>query len=161
MSIAPTPFAILCATEYSQTIWEAMLAREVAYQPDPEYILRVQRGITESIRRTIVDDIFVVGEEQYLNLETIALAVNYCDRYMSTVPFKPQFQDYLVLCSVVLASKVAEFQPPTAADVAHWLDLCEWSKKVCNVGAENVKHTRLAAATTDCGQLLPSNLVDL
>jgi len=57
-------------------------ASQVKYRPKPSY-MRKQPDITNCMRVILVDWLVEVGEEYKLCSETLYLAVNYLDRFLS------------------------------------------------------------------------------
>lgn len=58
------------------------ISKQVKYRPKP-YYMRKQPDITTEMRAILVDWLVEVGEEYKLRTETLYLAVNYLDRFLS------------------------------------------------------------------------------
>ncbi|OXB73890.1 UNVERIFIED_CONTAM: hypothetical protein H355_003984 [Colinus virginianus] len=72
----------LTVGEYAEDIHQYLREAEVKYRPKP-YYMRKQPDITTEMRAILVDWLVEVGEEYKLQTETLYLAVNYLDRFLS------------------------------------------------------------------------------
>lgn len=72
--------------EHAEATIESLLLRssslQVRYRPKPHYMMK-QPDITSGMRAILVDWLVEVGEEYKLHSETLYLAVNYLDRFLS------------------------------------------------------------------------------
>lgn len=69
--------------EYEEEIQKYLLRLQVKNRPDPEYMTRRKPEISDKMRNILVDWMAEVVEEYKMNSETLFLAVNFIDRYLS------------------------------------------------------------------------------
>ncbi|CAG5123583.1 unnamed protein product [Candidula unifasciata] len=106
---------------YFQDIYSYMRRVECAYWPDKSYMSR-QCDVTTSMRNILVDWLVEVGEEYKLQRETLFLAVNYIDRFLSVVGvFRPKLQ-LVGAASMFIAAKYEEIYPPDVAEFVYITD---------------------------------------
>uniref|UniRef100_A0A671RWJ2 Cyclin A1 n=1 Tax=Sinocyclocheilus anshuiensis TaxID=1608454 RepID=A0A671RWJ2_9TELE len=111
-----SPEDILCV-EYAEDIHRYLSECEVKYRPKPGY-MRKQPDITNGMRIILVDWLVEVGEEYKLCSETLYLAVNYLDRFLSCMPvLRVKLQ--LVGTAAVL---LAEVCPPEVDEFVYITD---------------------------------------
>ena len=70
------------SSEYAVDILKSMIKREDNFQPNWNYMTK-QPDITFTMRSILIDWLIEVGEEYKLGTETLFLAVNYIDRFLS------------------------------------------------------------------------------
>nr|KAF6427246.1 cyclin A1 [Rousettus aegyptiacus] len=73
---------VINVTEYAEEIHQYLREAEIRYRPKAHY-MRKQPDITEGMRTILVDWLVEVGEEYKLRAETLYLAVNFLDRFLS------------------------------------------------------------------------------
>ena len=94
-----------CAID-SDTI-NYLIMREMEYAPDPHYFENKQNQVTWIMRAILLDWMMEVCMEFTLKRETFHYAVNYVDRYLSTIPNIQKWELQLVgVTAMYLASKV-------------------------------------------------------
>ncbi|XP_055064067.1 cyclin-A1 [Misgurnus anguillicaudatus] len=102
---------ILCVPEYSEDIHRYLRECEIKYRPKPGY-MRKQPDITNSMRVILVDWLVEVGEEYKLCSETLYLAVNYMDRFLSCMSVLRGKLQLVGTAAILLAAKYEEVYPP-------------------------------------------------
>ncbi|PKU27128.1 hypothetical protein llap_22568 [Limosa lapponica baueri] len=78
--------------------------------------MKKQPDITNSMRAILVDWLVEVGEEYKLQNETLHLAVNYIDRFLSSMSVLRGKLQLVGTAAMLLASKFEEIYPPEVAD---------------------------------------------
>ena len=73
---------LLMCSDYAEEIYQYMREQELKHRPKPGY-MRKQPDITNSMRCILIDWLVEVAEEYKLHRETLFLAVNYIDRFLS------------------------------------------------------------------------------
>jgi len=99
-------------------VWGWSAEQELEFLPTPNYLHR-HPDLSPRIRLILVDWLFEVADEFGLQRETVYLAVNYVDRYLSVV--KNCARDVIQLLGVTclfLAAKLEEVRPPVVQDYA-------------------------------------------
>jgi len=106
---------------YVNEIFGNLRGKEREALPDSTY-LQSQVDITPQMRAILVDWLVEVAEEYRLNTETLFLAVNYIDRFLSRVTVsKSQLQLVGVTC-MFLASKYEEIYAPQVDEFCYITD---------------------------------------
>ncbi|XP_066245550.1 G2/mitotic-specific cyclin-A [Euwallacea similis] len=108
-------------TEYFTEIYQYLRAHEMRNRAKPGY-MKKQPDVTASMRTILVDWLVEVAEEYKLHTETLYLAVNYIDRflsYMSVVRAKLQL---VGTAAMFLASKYEEIYPPDIGEFVYITD---------------------------------------
>lgn len=88
------------------------------YQPSPTYLRDVQTDVTEDWRHKITIWFDHVGAAFHMESETLSVAVNFLDRYLSAVACTADTFELASLSAMLLASKMQETQPLRLSDVA-------------------------------------------
>lgn len=107
--------------EYSSDIYKYLREHELHNRAKPAY-MKKQPDINASMRSILVDWLVEVAEEYKLHSETLYLAVNYIDRflsYMSVVRGKLQL---VGTAAMFLASKYEEIYPPDIGEFVYITD---------------------------------------
>lgn len=104
-------------------VMENLLAAEDLYTLSSDYFAnRFQADIRPNMRKTVVEWMFEVCDEQRCEEEVFHLAVNYLDRYLASVKIsRLEFQLVGVAC-MFLASKLKETVPMTAEKLVIYTD---------------------------------------
>eukprot|EP01135_Chromosphaera_perkinsii_P009940 Nk52_evm33s1967 gene=Nk52_evmTU33s1967 len=90
-------------------ILERALENEKRYRPNALYLSFVQKSeIKEFMRRDIVEWMQKLNSHFHFESETFATAVNYMDRFLSTMKVKPNHLQIIGVCCLLLASKFQE-----------------------------------------------------
>ncbi|XP_047180289.1 putative cyclin-A3-1 [Vigna umbellata] len=85
-------------------------------RPTVDYIEKVQKLFTPTMRAILVDWLVEVGEEYKLLPDTLHLSVSYIDRFLSVNPVNKSRLQLLGVSSMLIASKYEEIDPPCVND---------------------------------------------
>lgn len=101
-----------------------MARLERLYAPDPDYLSR-HPTLNPKMRAVLVDWLFEVGSEYMLRRETLYVAINYVDRYLSEIREAVPRGDLQLIgvTALWLASKVEEILPLPVSDYAQATEL--------------------------------------
>ncbi|KAL2346452.1 hypothetical protein Fmac_000452 [Flemingia macrophylla] len=97
---------------YVSDIHEYLRAMERKRRPALDYIEKVQKGVTITMRAILVDWLVEVAEEYKLLPDTLHLSVSYIDRFLSFNPVTRSTLQLLGVSSMLIASKYEEIDPP-------------------------------------------------
>ncbi|CAB1325605.1 unnamed protein product [Coregonus sp. 'balchen'] len=117
------------ATEYASEIHTHLREMEVKSRPKAGY-MKKQPDITNSMRAILVDWLVEVGEEYKLQNETLYLAVNYIDRFLSSMSVLRGKLQLVGTAAMLLASKFEEIYPPEVAEFVYITDDTYTKKQV-------------------------------
>lgn len=117
------------APEYAEEIHAFLREIEVKTRPKAGY-MRKQPDITNSMRAILVDWLVEVGEEYKLHNETLYLAVNYIDRFLSSMSVLRGKLQLVGTAAMLLASKFEEIYPPEVAEFVYITDDTYTKKQV-------------------------------
>lgn len=112
---------ILHVPEYEKDIYQYLREAELKNRPKPGYMKR-QNDITTSMRCILVDWLVEVAEEYKLHRETLFLAVNYIDRFLSKISVLRGKLQLVGAASMFLAAKYEEIYPPDVTEFAYITD---------------------------------------
>lgn len=112
---------ILSVAEYSEDIYKYCREAEVRFRPKVGYMRR-QPDINTSMRSILVDWLVEVGEEYRLLTETLFLAVNYIDRFLSKMSVQRGKLQLVGTACIFLASKYQEIYPPEVGEFVYITD---------------------------------------
>ncbi|XP_042189987.1 cyclin-A1 [Callorhinchus milii] len=101
----------LAAEEYTEDIYRYLREAEVKLRPRFGY-MRKQPDITTGMRSILVDWLVEVSEEYSLQTETLYLAVNYLDRFLSCMSVLRGKLQLVGTAAMLIASKYEEIYPP-------------------------------------------------
>lgn len=107
--------------EYREDILSYMRKMELENRPKPSY-MKKQQDISSSMRSILVDWLVEVSEEYRLNLETLYLAVNYTDRFLSQMSVLRGKLQLVGTASMYVASKYEEITPPDIGEFVYITD---------------------------------------
>ncbi|XP_015275077.1 PREDICTED: cyclin-A1 [Gekko japonicus] len=107
--------------EYAEDIHCYLREAEVRYRPKPCY-MRKQPDITTCMRTILVDWLVEVGEEYKLHTETLYLAVNYLDRFLSCMSVLRGKLQLVGTAAILLAAKYEEIYPPEIEEFVYITD---------------------------------------
>jgi cyclin A len=102
---------------------------ELEYRPKSTY-MKKQMDITNSMRSILVDWLVEVAEEYRLNIETLYLAVNYTDRFLSQMSVLRSKLQLVGTSSMYIASKYEEITPPDVSEFVYITDDTYTKKQV-------------------------------
>uniref|UniRef100_UPI0037E89355 cyclin-A2 n=1 Tax=Semicossyphus pulcher TaxID=241346 RepID=UPI0037E89355 len=115
--------------EYAAEIHTYLREMEVKTRPKAGY-MKKQPDITNSMRAILVDWLVEVGEEYKLQNETLYLAVNYIDRFLSSMSVLRGKLQLVGTAATLLASKFEEIYPPEVAEFVYITDDTYTKKQV-------------------------------
>uniref|UniRef100_A0A1J3K6R0 Cyclin-A3-2 n=3 Tax=Noccaea caerulescens TaxID=107243 RepID=A0A1J3K6R0_NOCCA len=109
---------------YVTDIYEYLREMEVKpkLRPLPDYIEKVQKDVTPSMRGVLVDWLVEVAEEYKLVSETLYLTVSYIDRFLSLKTVNKQRLQLVGVSAMLIASKYEEISPPKVEDFCYITD---------------------------------------
>ncbi|KAM6953728.1 cyclin-A2 isoform 2-T2 [Aplochiton taeniatus] len=116
-------------SEYSTEIHTYLREIELKSRPKAGY-MKKQPDITNSMRAILVDWLVEVGEEYKLQSETLYLAVNYIDRFLSSMSVLRGKLQLVGTAAMLLASKFEEIYPPEVAEFVYITDDTYTKKQV-------------------------------
>lgn len=112
---------ITMVPEYVEEIYAHLREAEARNRPKHNY-MKKQSDITTSMRSILVDWLVEVSEEYKLHRETLFLAVNYIDRFLSYMSVQRGKLQLVGAASMFLASKYEEIYPPDVGEFAYITD---------------------------------------
>lgn len=115
--------------EYAAEIHTYLREMEEKTRPKAGY-MKKQPDITTSMRAILVDWLVEVGEEYKLQNETLYLAVNYIDRFLSSMSVLRGKLQLVGTAAMLLASKFEEIYPPEVAEFVYITDDTYTKKQV-------------------------------
>ncbi|XP_075705834.1 cyclin-A2 [Rhinoderma darwinii] len=107
--------------DYAEEIHTYIREMEIKCKPKAGYMLK-QPDITNNMRAILVDWLVEVGEEYKLQTETLYLAVNYIDRFLSSMSVLRGKLQLVGTAAMLLASKFEEIYPPEVAEFVYITD---------------------------------------
>ncbi|CAB3995919.1 cyclin A [Paramuricea clavata] len=107
--------------EYAAEIHQYLKAAELKHRPKPGY-MKKQPDINNSMRAILVDWLVEVGEEYRLCPDTLYLAVNYIDRFLSSMVVVRKKLQLVGTACMLIASKLEEIYPPEVAEFVYITD---------------------------------------
>ncbi|KAM8808756.1 cyclin-A2 [Eudromia elegans] len=115
--------------DYAGDIHRYLREMEVKCKPKMGY-MKKQPDITNNMRAILVDWLVEVGEEYKLQNETLHLAVNYIDRFLSSMSVLRGKLQLVGTAAMLLASKFEEIYPPEVAEFVYITDDTYTKKQV-------------------------------
>ncbi|KAM6076079.1 cyclin-A2 [Chlamydotis macqueenii] len=115
--------------DYISDIHKYLREMEVKCKPKVGY-MKKQPDITNNMRAILVDWLVEVGEEYKLQNETLYLAVNYIDRFLSSMSVLRGKLQLVGTAAMLLASKFEEIYPPEVAEFVYITDDTYTKKQV-------------------------------
>ncbi|NXU51697.1 CCNA2 protein, partial [Turnix velox] len=115
--------------DYIGDIHTYLREMEVKCKPKVGY-MKKQPDITNNMRAILVDWLVEVGEEYKLQNETLHLAVNYIDRFLSSMSVLRGKLQLVGTAAMLLASKFEEIYPPEVAEFVYITDDTYTKKQV-------------------------------
>lgn len=112
---------IFTEPEYAQDIYQYLRNSEVKHMPKSNYMAK-QGDITHAMRSILVDWLVEVGEEYKLQTETLHLAVNYIDRFLSYMAVQRSKLQLVGAACMFIAAKYEEIYPPDVSEFVYITD---------------------------------------
>mmetsp|Transcript_20171 Transcript_20171/g.47714 ORF Transcript_20171/g.47714 Transcript_20171/m.47714 type:complete len:411 (+) Transcript_20171:53-1285(+) len=109
------------AAEYLPEIMDALFNEEVCCRPRPSY-MEIQPDINGKMRAILVDWLVEVHMKYRLREETLFLAVNLIDRYLSSLPVIRRRLQLVGVTAMFVAAKFEEINPPRASNFVYITD---------------------------------------
>ncbi|PWA61484.1 Cyclin A/B/D/E [Artemisia annua] len=130
----------MCET-YVEDIYDYLrnMEMEVKRRPLADYIEKVQKDVSVSMRGVLVDWLVEVSEEYNLLPETLYLTISYIDRFLSLNVLNRQRLQLLGVSSMLIASKYEEISPPNSEDFCYITDNTYTKQEVVKMEAEVLK----------------------
>uniref|UniRef100_A0A8C8SIF5 Cyclin A1 n=1 Tax=Pelusios castaneus TaxID=367368 RepID=A0A8C8SIF5_9SAUR len=107
--------------DYAEDIHQYLREAEIRYRPKP-YYMRKQPDITSGMRSILVDWLVEVGQEYKLRTETLYLAVNFLDRFLSCMSVLRGKLQLVGTAAILLAAKYEEIYPPEVEEFVYITD---------------------------------------
>ncbi|KAG7458726.1 hypothetical protein MATL_G00223700 [Megalops atlanticus] len=116
-------------SDYAVEIHKYLRELELKCRPKAGY-MKKQPDITNNMRTILIDWLVEVGEEYKLQNETLHLAVNYIDRFLSVMSVLRGKLQLVGTAAMLLASKFEEIYPPEVAEFVYITDDTYTKKQV-------------------------------
>ncbi|KAJ8382681.1 hypothetical protein SKAU_G00034590 [Synaphobranchus kaupii] len=116
-------------SDYAAEIHKHLREMELKCRPKAGY-MKKQPDITNSMRAILIDWLVEVGEEYKLHNETLYLAVNYIDRFLSSMSVLRGKLQLVGTAAMLLASKFEEIYAPEVAEFVYITDDTYTKKQV-------------------------------
>ncbi|KAI9141934.1 cyclin-like protein [Paraphysoderma sedebokerense] len=107
--------------EYVDEIFDHLKDLEIRYRPEWNH-LAVQREVSIDMRDGVVDWLIEVADGMGLCQDTLHLAVNYIDRFLSKCRITADRLECLAITALFTASKYEEVSPCTLSEAVQLLD---------------------------------------
>ncbi|XP_068121127.1 cyclin-A1 [Hyperolius riggenbachi] len=111
----------IAVSEYIEEIHQHLRQAEIKHRPKP-YYMKKQTDITSAMRTILVDWLVEVREEYKLRNETLHLAVNYLDRFLSCMSVLRGKLQLVGTAAILLAAKYEEIYPPDVDEFVYITD---------------------------------------
>jgi len=115
--------------EYKDDILNYMRKMELQNRAKANY-MKKQQDITSSMRSILIDWLVEVSEEYKLHTETLYLAVNYTDRFLSQMSVLRGKLQLVGTASMYIAAKYEEISPPDVTEFVYITDDTYTKKQV-------------------------------
>lgn len=137
--------------EYREEIMKHLREAELEQRPKANY-MKKQTDITSSMRSILVDWLVEVSEEYKLHPETLYLAINYTDRFLSQMSVLRGKLQLVGTAAMYIASKYEEISPPDVTEFVYITDDTYSKKQVLRMEHLLLKvlDFRMNTPTTQC-----------
>ncbi|KAF4352961.1 hypothetical protein F8388_008382 [Cannabis sativa] len=141
----------LCAT-IACDIYKHLRASEVNKRPSTDFMEKVQKDVTPSMRAILIDWLVEVSEEYRLVPDTLYLTVNYIDRYLSGNVMNRQRLQLLGVACMMIASKYEEICAPQVEEFCYITDNTYFKDEVLEMESSVLNYLKfeMTAPTTKC-----------
>ena len=95
----------LFCSEYASGVYDYLRQREGLFLPIADYINKLQPDLSPNMREILMHWLVEVAEEYEVTLETLLLAKNYIDRYLSKKQIRREYLQLLGITALLIASK--------------------------------------------------------
>ncbi|KAI5703175.1 hypothetical protein M8J76_005751 [Diaphorina citri] len=112
---------LINADDYRDDIYQYLLKCERRIRPKANY-MRKQNDINSEMRSVLVDWLIEVAEEYKMHNETLHLAINYVDRFLSLMSVVRSKLQLLGTTALFVASKYEEIYPPEVNEFVYITD---------------------------------------
>ncbi|XP_036259431.1 cyclin-A1-like [Molothrus ater] len=112
---------VTLAGEYAEDIHQYLREAEVRFKPKP-YYMKKQPDITTGMCAILVDWLEEVGEEYKLWTETLYLAVNFLEKFLSCMSALRGKLQLVATAAILLAAKYEEIYPPDVDEFVYITD---------------------------------------
>lgn len=112
---------MISSMEYKDDILANMRAMELKNRPNSNY-LQNQADISSSMRSILVDYLVIVTDDYKLSSETLYLAVNYIDRFLSQIFVQSETLLLVGTASIYLAAKYEENRTTDVNQIIYKVD---------------------------------------
>ncbi|XP_062098743.1 cyclin-A1-1-like [Humulus lupulus] len=140
-----------CAT-IACDIYKHLRASEMKKRPSTDFMEKVQKDVTPSMRAILIDWLVEVSEEYRLVPDTLYLTVNYIDRYLSGNLMNRQRLQLLGVACMMIASKYEEICAPQVEEFCYITDNTYFKDEVLQMESSvlNFLKFEMTAPTTKC-----------
>nr|XP_020476063.1 cyclin-A1 isoform X2 [Monopterus albus] len=148
---AMMPEKMLCLSEYAEDIYRHLRESEKEFRPRPDYFEK-HPDITSGMRVILVDWLVEVVKDYKLCSETLHLAVNYLDCFLSCTAHVKRSKLQLVgTAALLIAAKYEEIFPPELNEFVYITDSTYTKKQLVRMehAVLRVLAFKLAAPTTN------------
>jgi len=139
--------------EYAVDIYRYLLQFEQQTRPKPKYMTK-QPDINMNMRAILVDWLVEVSEEYKLHDETLYLAVNYIDRFLSQMSVLRGKLQLVGTAAMFIAAKFEEIYPPELGEFVYITDDTYSKKQVLRMEHLILKVLNFEMATPTPGVYL-------
>lgn len=108
--------------EYAPEIFKYLMSCEMGTMPHPDYVRYQVDNVTWEMRDIMVDWLIEVHQKFRMTPETLYLAVNLLDRYLSLVQVTIDKLQLVAITALFVASKVEEIMIPNIDEFAYLAD---------------------------------------
>lgn len=124
--------------------------QQPALRPSASYLSHQQSCLTSQMRSVLVDWLVEVADDFRLHTETLFLAVNYLDRFLSMRKIQREELQLLGIACLYIAAKYEEINPPHVEKFAYVTDNACNAEDIVAVEAEVLccLHFRLSVPTS-------------
>ncbi|EXB60121.1 hypothetical protein L484_013386 [Morus notabilis] len=133
-------------------VYKYLRASEANYRPSLDFMERIQKDITASMRAMLIDWLVEVAEEYRLQPDTLFLSVNYIDRYLSGTVMKRQRLQLLGVACMMIAAKYEEITAPHVEEFCYVTDNTYFKEEVLQMESAVLNHLKfeMGAPTAIC-----------